>query len=199
MLADWNDERGFGFVEAAGRRTFVHISAFDVGGGRPQPGDFVEFTVGADADGRPCAVDAARVYPLQLPGRRSSHVRRGRVEWFALAILVAFAVYLAVAIRVLGVSAWVATFYAAMSLATFAFYVTDKRAAVAGGWRTSEGALQAAALLGGWPGGVLAQQFVRHKNRKRSFQLVFWLATFVNVIVFVLLSTTWPHLEGLLG
>jgi hypothetical protein len=29
-------------------------------------------------------------------------------------------------------------------------------------------------LLGGWPGAFLAQYSLRHKNRKVSFQVVFW-------------------------
>ena len=30
-------------------------------------------------------------------------------------------------------------------------------------------------LLGGWPGALLGQRRFRHKTRKRSYQLVFWL------------------------
>jgi uncharacterized membrane protein YsdA (DUF1294 family) len=30
-------------------------------------------------------------------------------------------------------------------------------------------------LLGGWPGGFLAQRRLRHKCSKGSFQFVFWL------------------------
>ncbi|MCA0296173.1 MAG: DUF1294 domain-containing protein [Actinobacteria bacterium] len=201
VLADWNDERGFGFLEAGGRRTFVHISAFEGARGRPQQGDFIEFELGADDNGRPCAVAATRVFPLHVPGRPPSppSAHRGRVEWLALGIVAAFAAWVAVAVHMLGVSGWVPVWYAAMSLATFVAYAADKRAAVAGGWRTREAALQTAALLGGWPGGVLAQQFLRHKNRKSSFQLVFWLVTFVNVVVSVVLTFGWPHLAGLLG
>jgi len=200
VLAEWNDERGFGFVEAGGRRTFVHISAFDTAAGRPQSGDFVEFAMGADADGRPCAVAATRVYPLQsapAPVRhRPSGHRRGDVEWVAIGIVVAFAAYVALAIHALGVTPWVAVFYSAISLVTFAVYVADKRAALHGEWRTSERTLQLASLAGGWPGAVLAQQFVRHKNRKPSFQLTFWFAASANVVVFVVVTMGWPRLLG---
>ena len=29
-------------------------------------------------------------------------------------------------------------------------------------------------LLGGWPGGLIAQQVLRHKTRKLSYQVIFW-------------------------
>jgi uncharacterized membrane protein YsdA (DUF1294 family) len=121
------------------------------------------------------------------------------VEPVAIGVLFAFAAYVAVAIIVLGVTPWVAAFYTAISLLTFLGYVADKRAAVAGGWRTRERTLQVAALLGGWPGGVLAQQFLRHKSRKPSFQLAFWLAASVNLVAFVALSVSWSRLAGLWG
>lgn len=35
-------------------------------------------------------------------------------------------------------------------------------------------------VLGGWPGGLLAQRLIRHKNRKLSYQLVFWLIVLLH-------------------
>jgi uncharacterized membrane protein YsdA (DUF1294 family) len=42
-------------------------------------------------------------------------------------------------------------------------------------------ALQLCALLGGWPGALLAQQVFRHKSSKRSFQIKFWFMVIINV------------------
>ncbi len=42
-------------------------------------------------------------------------------------------------------------------------------------WRIPEKQLHAVALLGGWPGALLAQQLLRHKTQKASFQGIFWL------------------------
>ena len=39
-------------------------------------------------------------------------------------------------------------------------------------------------LLCGWPGALLAQQWLRHKTAKRSFQLVFWITVVVNMAGF---------------
>ena len=91
--------------------------------------------------------------------------------------------YLAVAVVWWQLSLWVAVVYAGMSVVTFALYAMDKRRAQAGEWRVSEATLQLAALGCGWPGAVLAQQFLRHKNRKRSFQALFWALVVLNTVV----------------
>lgn len=78
--------------------------------------------------------------------------------------------------------------YLTMSLLTFAAYAQDKRAATRGAWRTQESTLQVLALLGGWPGALLAQQWLRHKSAKRSFLLAFWLLVTINVCVLGLLA-----------
>ncbi len=184
VLAEWNDQRGFGFVESGGKRTFVHISAFGATEGRPQAGEFVEFTVGQGPDGRPCAVSASRVFavPARQGQRPARRVGVGRV---AFAPVVVFAVLLVVVIIVLKLPFWLATYYLVLSSFTFLLYSWDKRAAIAGTARTPERTLHFAALLGGWPGGVLAQQSLRHKNRKESFQIGFWLAALANVVGFI--------------
>ena len=64
---------------------------------------------------------------------------------------------------------------AVVSIYTFFAYRSDKRRAQAGEWRIPESTLHTAELLGGWPGGFLAQQAFRHKTSKSSFQFTFWL------------------------
>nr|WP_201002087.1 DUF1294 domain-containing protein [Pseudomonas cichorii] len=65
--------------------------------------------------------------------------------------------------------------YLVVSLLAFLLYRHDKRQAGNGGWRTPENILHMAELFGGWPGALLGQQVFRHKTRKLSFQIVFWL------------------------
>ncbi|WP_024646049.1 DUF1294 domain-containing protein [Pseudomonas syringae] len=67
-----------------------------------------------------------------------------------------------------------------MSLLAFVLYRRDKRQAGNGGQRTPENVLHSLELLGGWPGALLAQQMFRHKTRKVSFQVVFWLIVAVH-------------------
>jgi len=76
---------------------------------------------------------------------------------------------------------WLAGIYAVMSLVTGLAYWLDKRLAQAGGRRISERTLHLLALAFGWPGALLAQRFVRHKSRKVSFQIVFWLIVGLHV------------------
>jgi len=75
--------------------------------------------------------------------------------------------------------------YVAMSLLALFLYWRDKRQARAGGWRTPEKVLHAVELLGGWPGALIAQQVWRHKTRKVSFQLVFWLIVLLHQVFWI--------------
>ncbi|MCU1528199.1 MAG: hypothetical protein JWP75_1962 [Frondihabitans sp.] len=77
--------------------------------------------------------------------------------------------------------------YLALSILLAVVYAVDKSAARAGRWRISERNLLFVGLLGGWPGGVVAQQVLRHKTRKRSFQLAFWATVVVNAGVVLLI------------
>lgn len=62
-----------------------------------------------------------------------------------------------------------------INLSTFIAYGVDKKAAIKGEWRVPEVQLHALEFLGGWPGAIFAQKFFHHKNKKRSFMLMFWL------------------------
>lgn len=64
-------------------------------------------------------------------------------------------------------------FYLAASPVTFLIYAVDKSAAINGSRRTRERTLHLLALIGGWPGALIAQKLLRHKSQKRSFQIVF--------------------------
>jgi uncharacterized membrane protein YsdA (DUF1294 family) len=83
----------------------------------------------------------------------------------------------------------VAGAYLVTSLSCFVAYAIDKSAARNGGWRTPERTLLLLGLVGGWPGAVLAQQWLRHKTSKRSFQQMFWVTVVANVAGFLWLSS----------
>ena len=70
--------------------------------------------------------------------------------------------------------------YLAASAASIVVYAVDKSAARDGRWRVSESTLHLLAIVGGWPGALLAQQVFRHKSRKPSFQAAFLLTVVLN-------------------
>jgi uncharacterized membrane protein YsdA (DUF1294 family) len=70
--------------------------------------------------------------------------------------------------------------YLIASAISFATYAIDKSAARAKRWRISERNLHLLALFGGWPGAWVAQNQLRHKTQKSSFQGVFWLTVAIN-------------------
>jgi uncharacterized membrane protein YsdA (DUF1294 family) len=65
--------------------------------------------------------------------------------------------------------------YALASLIGFLQYRSDKARAGSARRRIPERSLHVVEALGGWPGALLAQQVYRHKTRKVSFQIAFWL------------------------
>ncbi|MCU1750173.1 DUF1294 domain-containing protein [Pseudomonas sp. 6D_7.1_Bac1] len=75
--------------------------------------------------------------------------------------------------------------YAIVSLLAFFLYWNDKRKARTDRWRTPENILHAVELAGGWPGALLAQQAFRHKTRKVSYQLVFWIIVLLHQVFWI--------------
>ena len=73
--------------------------------------------------------------------------------------------------------------YLVMSIVTIVIYAMDKHKAANGKWRIPEATLHLLELLCGWPGAMLAQVIIRHKNAKVPFQLVFWAMLVINTAV----------------
>jgi uncharacterized membrane protein YsdA (DUF1294 family) len=78
--------------------------------------------------------------------------------------------------------------YLALSVFTYLVYAKDKSAAMNDRWRTPEATLHLLALIGGWPGALVAQQTLRHKSVKNSFRIIFWLTAVFNCAALV-----WVH------
>ena len=84
----------------------------------------------------------------------------------------------------------VLSIYLGASTAAFLAYLFDKSAARNAQWRTPENTLHLLALIGGWPGALIAQQLLRHKTRKLSFQIVFWMSALLNIGGFIWLFSS---------
>ncbi len=85
----------------------------------------------------------------------------------------------------------IAGVYGLMSLIAIVAYYFDKRAARLGRPRTPEATLHVLELLGGWPGALLAQRLIRHKNAKVGYQVVFWLIVAVHVAGWIAAARFW--------
>lgn len=186
FVKTWNDDRGFGFIEAdqGGQEVFVHIKAFPARAGRPQLNQRVSFEIELNREGKKRAknVEVERLRISSKPRQNNSPAQWGTASLFAIP---AFAlVYLLVAFA-WRVPDWFAALYAGASVVCFGAYALDKSAAVAGNWRISESTLLFLGLAGGWPGAIVAQQVLRHKSNKASFRSAFWTTVFLNVVAFV--------------
>ncbi len=176
-IASWNDEKGYGFIEpfSGGERVFVHVSAFANRGRRPGVGEVVTYTLSADERGRPRAEQAVRAADRGGRGREASGGMPGMP---VAAVFLLFVGFLAASGRV---PPWVPALYAGASGVAYWLYARDKSAARKGHWRTPENTLHVVALAGGWPGALAAQQRLRHKNRKKTFRLFFWMTVVANL------------------
>ena len=110
--------------------------------------------------------------------------QRGVVYWVLSIIGLLFVTYL----PFLVILKLVAEFGAGMvmgylgivSLLTVAIYRSDKQKAKKESWRTPESYLHFLELIGGWGAAFLSQRLFRHKIKKRSYQVRFWLIALVH-------------------
>jgi uncharacterized membrane protein YsdA (DUF1294 family)/cold shock CspA family protein len=165
-IIEWNNEKGYGFLQNDGSRLFLHIRDFAQRDRLPRPGDLIRFRVGYDRDGRSCAVNA--MHEEKLPGGEltlSIGIKVGLLLFLPTVAVVRFAPDLR----------YVAAYVVVVSVLTWFAYAHDKNRAQTRGWRVAESQLHLLELLGGWPAAFLAQRFLRHKTLKSSYRFTFWL------------------------
>jgi uncharacterized membrane protein YsdA (DUF1294 family)/cold shock CspA family protein len=184
-ITQWTDEKGFGFIapNGGGESVFVHISSFSNRQRRPKEGVIVTYELGADEKGR------ARAAKVAFVGEKSEPSSPPGMGNFPPVFAVGFMFFVAAAVMAAKLPYAVLLIYLIASAATYVAYYFDKAAALKGLWRTPENTLHLFALLGGWPGALIAQRSFRHKTAKASFQTVFWVTAIANCIVFGWLFT----------
>lgn len=194
-IVEWNDDKGYGFVlpHDGGRRAFVHVKAFQRALRRPAANDLISYEAMPDAQGRLAARDVRfagqRIAPQHTQGKQVTQGKLPRTR-----IAVGFFMLL-VAGTLMGLLPWIVVpWYGLASALSHIAYRQDKAKATTGQRhrRTFEDSLHVSDLLGGWPGGLVAQQQFRHKTVKSSFQIVFWTTVVAN-----LLAMAWLVESGL--
>lgn len=186
-IAEWNDDRGFGFITPldGGPRVFAHVSEFPRDLRRPEVLDLVVYELGYDDRGRPRASQVAFLAPTATRTSRQT-TAGGRVGVPATLAIASLAVAVLGSALVIGSHALMLLVgYLLLSTVAYFAYGMDKSAAQRGAFRTEESALHLLALVGGWPGALIAQRHFHHKTRKQPFRTVFWATVALNVTALI--------------
>ena len=188
ILKSWNEERGFGFLEPlqSGEDVFVHIKAFRAGVGSPQVGEAMSFEVEVGPQGKKRAKNVEPIKAGRIsrprPRPRTQSEPQGSSTLLALPLFIVLYIVLEILWQP---PVFIFRIYLVVSLITFFVYAADKSAARNNNRRTPEATLHLLAFAGGWPGALLAQQFLRHKSKKAEFRHVFWTTVVLNVVILV--------------
>jgi uncharacterized membrane protein YsdA (DUF1294 family)/cold shock CspA family protein len=192
-ITSWKDDLGYGVVTQNGadknKTAFVHIKAFSDRSRRPKLGDLITYEANLDEKRRFRADDVQFVKRASVKfsssdagGSSTSAIGRAFAYLFC-AVLILVVLLGRLPLIVLG-------FYFVASVVAYVAYAMDKAAAESRRWRTPENTLHVLGVVGGWPGALLAQQQLRHKTSKISFQAMFWLTVFINCIALGWLMTS---------
>lgn len=180
-IIKWNEQKGYGFVkpDSNAKELFIHINEFDW---RPEQGQKISFVVGRDKQGRPCAQNAI------LYGDYLKQQKGTSISYFWSVFIALFLITMIYLLESGLVTIWVVPVYVLMSLLSFSLYWYDKDAAQRKAWRLPENMLHLIDFSGGWIGAILAQQRYRHKTKKLSFRIGFWLSVVLNLGMLYLIS-----------
>jgi len=198
----WDDEKGFGFIlpDDSTKIIFVHIKSFTDRNIRPSINQKVTYTVQNNSDGKQSATNVSRSTDNPIRSRTNinkkfvkENIKKKQttfedtskhnisiISLFFVGGFILFLFYFTMVAEKLPVT--IIVVYLIMSMFTYFTYKLDKMKAINNGYRVPEKMLLLLSLLGGWIGALIAQEQFRHKNKKISFQVPFWLVVFGNII-----------------
>ena len=194
-----DDERGFGFISSrkGGDLVFFHISSVERRDRRPSVNEPVSYTLALDSRRRPQANDIRFV-------NSSSDSAMPQIPRLGIALPLGLALSFLIFLAALAGAGWLEmswlVLYYGASLITYSYYSRDKTAALNARRRTPESTLHLMSLIGGWPGALIAQAYLRHKTRKLSFLVGYWLTVVLNCIALgAIVGKGLSPLKALLG
>ena len=197
-LVQWNNKGGYGFVrDETGRDYYVHISKMN-DGERPRLGDRLSFTVAQGRKGRPSAIAISITSGRPAPAEAKPRLQRAPVEpssdrllglRVAAATMMTLLIMLAITWGHAGIGLAIA--YMVMGLASILLYRFDKLYALQGRWRVSETNLHSVDLCFGIIGGLVAQEFYRHKTIKPRFVTTTWAIALLHTLGLLALALGW--------
>lgn len=201
-LVEWFDDQGYGFIQPndpSKDRVFLHIKAFARPGPRPITGCALEYTVTLGDRHGYKALDVVYLKANQVKkiaanqSKSQPKKRSAQVKWIpTLAVIYILTMALC---SLLGlISAMVLLVMVFINLLTYWCYAQDKQAAGLDRHRISERNLHLLAFLGGWPAAWLAQQRLRHKTQKATFQKVYLLSIIFNILLMIWWISPLNHL-----
>ena len=201
-VTNWNDDKGFGFVEpnGGGVRAFVHIKAFNPRARRPVNGEVITYELVSEKNNRYKATNikfARSDNKLRVDNktsvrggaRNSNKSRKPKSKILGPILTVCFCIGLILSILNGKVPVFVGFAYLIISLVTILAYAKDKYAAQNNRWRTPESTLHFFSLIGGWPGALFAQKTLRHKTSKSEFISTYRVTVFFNVLALLVMFT----------
>jgi len=198
IIKSWKGNKGFGFIQpnGGGKDIFIHIRDLKHSNYQPQQGDNVCYKVVADNDGKLRAYDAfikgqeiSQLYRKKSFKKNQSQEQKTRREYQLVTLpilIIATIPFVFSALLIKERHNFIPFFaYLILSLLTFIVYAYDKTKAHKNEWRVSEQQLHLLAFLGGWPGALITQCVIRHKNKKKSFQVIFWIIVIIHIAIWL--------------
>ncbi len=175
-MNNWKDDQGFGFItpDSGGKQVFVHIKSFSNRQRRPVGNELVTYELKIDSKGRLQGENVAFL------GDRSPQASTPGPGIGSLTFAVLFLTFVAGAVFAGKLPFAVLGLYLVTSTVALFAYALDKSAARNDRWRIAESTLHIFGLVGGWPGALVAQKLLRHKSKKQSFQVAFWVTVILN-------------------
>jgi len=184
-IVTWNERKAFGFIRLlqtknTNKDIFVHTSDIKNLRRSPQVGDLVTFSLTEVERGRKRAADAV------IPAAQHK-AKNNTVKEYNILLAILFSLFLISCYLAKKVEAELVLGYLVFSMITFIVYYFDKKSSLKRSTaRTSEQTLLLLGLFGGWPGSIIAQQFLRHKSSKKAFRRLFWLTVILNILALTL-------------